>query len=88
MAQRAQGGREGPLNLSTGKPSSLQTSEPQPKHTIFLVIVDRIVKELQQLRVLLEGVCDPRRLPALVRDFIVFEDGGSRALVKKMAGYH
>ena len=43
---------------------------------------------LPQLRVLLEGVCDPRRLLALVRDFIVFEDDGSGALVKKMAGYH
>ena len=43
---------------------------------------------LPQLRVLLEGVCDPRRLLAVVRDFIVFEDDGSGALVKKMAGYH
>ena len=43
---------------------------------------------LPQLRVLLEGVCDPRRMLALVRDFVVFEDDGSGALVKKMAGYH
>ncbi len=43
---------------------------------------------LPQLRVLLEGACGPRRLLALVRDFIVFEDDGSGALVKKMAGYH
>ena len=43
---------------------------------------------LPQLRVLLEGACDPCRLLALVRDFIVFEDDGSGALVKKMAGYH
>ena len=43
---------------------------------------------LPQLRVLLEGTCDPHRLLALVRDFIVFEDDGSGALVKKMAGYH
>ena len=43
---------------------------------------------LPQLRVLLEGVCDPRRMLALIRDFIVFEDDGSGALVKKMAGYH
>ena len=43
---------------------------------------------LPQLRVLLEGVCDPRRLLALVRDFVVFEDDGGGALVKKMAGYH
>ncbi len=43
---------------------------------------------LPQLRVLLEGVCAPHNLLALVRDFIVFEDDGSGALVKKMAGYH
>ena len=43
---------------------------------------------LPQLQVLLEGICDPRRLLALVRDFIVFEDDGGGALVKKMAGYH
>ena len=43
---------------------------------------------LPQLRVLLEGVCDPRRLLALVRDFLVFEDDGGGALVKKMSGYH
>ena len=44
--------------------------------------------KLPQLRVLIEGVCAPRRLLALVRDFIVFEDDGSGALAKKMAGYH
>ena len=43
---------------------------------------------LPQLRVLLNGACDPHRLLALVRDFTVFEDDGSGALVKKMAGYH
>ena len=43
---------------------------------------------LPQLQVLLEGVCKPRRFLSLVRDFIVFEDDGSGALVKKMAGYH
>ena len=43
---------------------------------------------LSQLQVLLEGVFNRRRLLALVRDFIVFEDDGSGALVKKMAGYH
>ena len=37
---------------------------------------------------MLEGVCAPRRFLALVRDFIVFEDDGSGALAKKMAGYH
>ena len=44
--------------------------------------------KLPQLQVLVEGVCAPRRLLALVRDFIVFEDDGSGALAKKMAGYH
>ena len=43
---------------------------------------------LPQLQVLLEGVCIPRRLLALVRNFIVFEDDGSGTLAKKMAGYH
>ena len=45
-------------------------------------------RSLPQLQVLLEGVFRRRRLPVLVRDFIVFEDDGSGALVKKMAGYH
>ena len=44
--------------------------------------------KLPQLQVLVEGVCAPVRLLALVRDFIVFEDDGSGALAKKMAGYH
>ena len=43
---------------------------------------------LPELRVMLEGVCARPRLLALVRDFIVFEDDGSGALAKKMAGYH
>ena len=43
---------------------------------------------LPQLQVLIEGVFTRRRLLALVRDFIVFEDDGSGDLVKKMAGYH
>ena len=43
---------------------------------------------IPQLQVLLEGVCTPERFLSLVRDFIVFEDDGSGALVKKMAGYH
>ena len=43
---------------------------------------------LPQLQVMLGGVCEPRRFLSLVRDFIVFEDDGSGALVKKMAGYH
>ena len=41
-----------------------------------------------ELQVALEGVCEPGRLLALVRDFIAFEDDGGGALVKKMAGYH
>ena len=42
---------------------------------------------MTELQVMLEGVFEPGRLLALVRDFIVFEDDGG-ALVKKMAGYH
>ncbi len=45
-------------------------------------------RSLPQLQVLLEGVFDRRRLLALVRDFVVFEDDGGGALVRKMAGYH
>ena len=43
---------------------------------------------LPQLQVMLEGVCAPSCFLALLRNFIVFEDDGSDALVKKMAGYH
>ena len=43
---------------------------------------------LPQLQVMLEGVCAFSRFLPLVRDFIVFEDDGSGALAKKMAGYH
>ena len=43
---------------------------------------------LPQLQVLLAGAFERRRFLALVRDFIVFEDDGSGALAKKMAGYH
>ena len=43
---------------------------------------------MPQLQVMLEGVCAPGRFLSLVRNFIVFEDDGSGALVKKMAGYH
>ena len=43
---------------------------------------------LTELQVMLEGLCEPERFLALVRDFIVFEDDGGGALVKKMAGYH
>ncbi len=44
--------------------------------------------DLTELQVMLEGVCQPDRFLALIRDFIVFEDDGSGKLVKKMAGYH
>ena len=44
--------------------------------------------KLPQLQVLVEGICARDRLLALVCDFIVFEDDGSGALAKKMAGYH
>ena len=43
---------------------------------------------MTELQVMLEGVCALERFLALVRDFIVFEDDGSGALTKKMAGYH
>ena len=43
---------------------------------------------LPELQVVLEGVLEKRRLLDLLRDFIVFEDDGSGALVKKLAGYH
>jgi type I restriction enzyme R subunit len=42
---------------------------------------------LPELQVVIEGLCAPRRFLDLLRDFIVFEDDGSR-IVKKMAGYH
>ena len=45
-------------------------------------------ESLPQLQVLVEGVCTPRRWLALVRDYVVFEDDGAGALVKKMAGHH
>ena len=45
-------------------------------------------RQLTELQVMLEGVFQPARFLSLVRDFIVFEDDGSGALSKKMAGYH
>ena len=44
-------------------------------------------EHLTELQVMLQGVFEPRRFLAMVRDFIVFEDDGG-ALSKKMAGYH
>ena len=43
---------------------------------------------LTELQVMLQGVFDPRRFLALLRDFIVFEDDGGGKIVKKVAGYH
>ena len=43
---------------------------------------------MTEIQMLLEGIFEPSRFLALVRDFIVFDDDGSGALVKKMAGYH
>jgi type I restriction enzyme R subunit len=42
---------------------------------------------MPELQVMLEGMFDRRYFLDLLRDFIVFEDDGSR-IVKKMAGYH
>ena len=58
----------------------------KPWRTISGETLDDV--RLPQLQVLLEGVCKPGRFLSLIRDFIVFEDDGSGALVKKMAGYH
>ena len=43
---------------------------------------------MTELQVMLEGVFEPGRFLALIRDFVVFDDDGSGALLKKMAGYH
>ena len=43
---------------------------------------------MTELQVMLEGIFEPDRFLALIRDFMVFEDDGSGALIKKMAGYH
>ena len=45
-------------------------------------------QHLAELQVMLEGVFEQNRFLALVRDFNVFDDDGSGALEKKMAGYH
>ena len=42
---------------------------------------------MPQLQVVIEGLLAPQRFLSLLRDFIVFEDDGTR-IVKKMAGYH
>ncbi len=43
---------------------------------------------MTELQVMLEGVFAPYYFLDLLRDYTVFEDDGSGALVKKMAGYH
>ena len=43
---------------------------------------------LTQLQVMLEGIFEPSRFLALIRDFIVFDKDSSGALMKKLAGYH
>ena len=43
---------------------------------------------LTELEVLIKGVFDKRRFLNLLSHFIVFEDDGTGALAKKMAGYH
>lgn len=43
---------------------------------------------IPELQVVIEGLCTPRRLLDMVRDFIVFEDDGIGVPIKKMAGYH
>jgi len=43
---------------------------------------------LTELQVVIEGVFEQRRFLDLIRHFIVFEDFGAGALIKKMAGYH
>lgn len=50
--------------------------------------VSEAESKLPQLEVLLSGVCEPKRLLSLIRDFIVVSDDGVGNLEKKMAGYH
>ena len=49
---------------------------------------DLAASTLTELQVMLQGVFDPSRFLALIRDFIVFEDDGGGRIVKKIAGYH
>ena len=49
---------------------------------------DKADPHMTELQLMLEGVCAPERILALLRDFIVFEDDGSGNLNKMMAGYH
>lgn len=43
---------------------------------------------MPQLQVMIQGLFEKRRLLDFIRYFAVFEDDGSGALVKKIAGYH
>lgn len=43
---------------------------------------------LPQVQVLLQGIFEHRRFLDLLRYFIVFEDAGGGAILKKLAGYH
>ncbi len=43
---------------------------------------------MPELQVVFQGIFDKRRFLNLIHDFLVFEDSGSGALIKKMAGYH
>ena len=43
---------------------------------------------MPELRVMIEGVFEKRRLLDLLQSFIVFEDDGGGKLAKKLAGYH
>ncbi len=43
---------------------------------------------MPQLQVMLVGAFEPSRFLALIRDFMVYEDDGGGASIKKMAGYH
>ena len=41
-----------------------------------------------ELETVIRSLLGPERLLSLMRDFIVFEDDGGGAIIKKMAGYH
>jgi type I restriction enzyme R subunit len=43
---------------------------------------------LPEIQVMVDGVFERRRLLDLIQYFLLFEDAGTGALVKKMAGYH
>lgn len=44
--------------------------------------------KMPQLQVIVQGIFQHERFLDLLRDFVVFEDSGDGALVKKVAGYH